>query len=73
VSRHENSSRDKGRPVERQEAHGNPVAQPAHETRRPENRGGSQPSAYHPESAHPQKSAPQQEAHSGRGHDQRHH
>ena len=73
VSRHENSSRDIGRPVERQEAHGNPVAQPAHEAHRPENRGGSQPSAYHPESARPQKSAPQQEAHSGRGHDHKHH
>ena len=73
VSRQQNSPRDIERPVARQEAHGNRVAQPKHETRRPENRGGSQPSAYHPESARPHQNAPQHETHSGGGHDQRRH
>jgi hypothetical protein len=67
------SARDMERPIARQEAHGNRVVQPEHETPRPESRGGSQPSAYHPESARPQKNAPQQETHSGRGLDQRPH
>jgi hypothetical protein len=73
VSRQQNSPRDMERPAARQEAHGNWVAQPEHETRRPENRGGSQPSAYHPESARPHQNAPQHETHSGGDHDQRRH
>jgi len=73
VSHQQNSSHEMERPVAHQEGHGNRAAQPEHETRKPENFRGSQPSAYHPPTARPQQNAPQHETHSGGGHDQKRH
>ena len=75
----QNSSHEMERPVAHQETHGNRGAQPEHETRRPENFRGSQPSTYHPQTerpqqtARPQQNAPQHETHSGGNHDQKRH
>jgi len=73
VSHQQNSSHEVERPVAHQETHGNRGAQPEHETRRPENLRGSQPSAYHPQTALPRQNAPQHETHSGGSHDQKRH
>jgi len=72
VSHQQNHAREMERPGGRQESHENRIAQPEHETRRPESIRGSQPSAYHSDSARPHNGPPQRQVNSGGGHDQRH-